>query len=159
MRDELIACYQNILKEIEDVMVRYEIENAIKCYEQEIYPEAITALWKATVRLLSEYVLSRYPSEFNDVAREKDSKWKEAKTIDDLGKMKDFVFLDFLQDISVISPTVKKQLKNCLVLRNLHAHPTSAEITPLAIADYFETLLTNVFNQFQYTEGPEIKVH
>ncbi len=163
VQDELIACYQNILKETEDVMVRYryfiEIENAIKCYEQEIYPEAITALWKAAVRLLYEYVLFRYPREFNDVAREKVRKWKEAKTIDDLGKMNDSVFLDCLQAISVISPTVKKQLKICLVLRNLHAHPTSAEITPLAIAYYFETLLINVFNQFQYTEDPEITVH
>ena len=163
VRDVLIACYQNILKgtEDEDVIVhyRYFIEDAIKCYKQGIYPGAITALWKAAVCLLYEYVLFRYPREFNDVAREKVRKWKKAKTIDDLGKMQDFVFLDCLEAISVISPTGKKQLIRCLHLRNIHSHPNSAEITPLGIAEYFETLLTNVFDQFQYTEGPEITVH
>ena len=166
VRDELIACYQNILKGTEDVMVRvryrYFIENAIKCYEQEIYPEAITALWKAAVCLLFEYVLFRYPREFNDVAKKKNPKnWKKAKTIDDL-RMKESDFLDCLEAIQVISPTVKKQLTICLVMRNLHGHPNSAEITPLFTAGYFEILLINVFNvfnRFQYTEGPEITMH
>ena len=166
VRGELIACYQNILKGTEDVMVRvryrYFIENAIKCYEQEIYPEAITALWKAAVCLLFEYVLFRYPREFNDVAKKKNPKnWKEAKTIDDL-RMKESDFLDCLEDIQVISPTVKKQLTSCLVMRNLHGHPNSVEITPLFTAAYFEILLINifnVFNRFQYTEGPEITMH
>ena len=160
-RDELIARYQNILKGTEDVMVCYPyfIGNAIKCYEQKIYPEAITALWKAAVCLLFEYVLLMHPREFNDVAKDKArNNWKEAKTIDDFSSMKESVFLDCLEAISVISPTEKKQLRNCLTLRNICSHPNSAEITPSDTATYFETLL-HVFNRFQYMDGPEFTVH
>lgn len=162
-RNELIACYQNILKGTKDVMVRYRyfLGNAIKCYEQKIYPEAITALWKAAVCLLFEYVLLRHPREFNDAAKDKISKWREAKTIDDLAarSMKESIFLDCLEAISVISPIEKKQLGSCLTLRNIHSHPNSAEITPLVTAAYFETLLLHVFNRFQYMDGPEFTVH
>ena len=161
VQDELIACYQLILEETGDTKVRYFIGNAIKCYQQKIYPEAITALWKAAVCLLSKYVLLMHPREFNDVAKNKTrNNWKEAKTIDDLASsMKESVFLDCLEAISVISPIEKKQLRSCLTLRNIHSHPNSVEITPLVTATYFETLLLHVFNRFQYMDGPEFTVH
>jgi hypothetical protein len=87
--------------------------------------------------------------EFNAEAIARDSKWKPAKTADDLGLMKEDTFLDVLQRISVIGKNVKQELKDlCLKLRNGAGHPNSLVFGENRVASHVETLVLNVFAKF-----------
>lgn len=125
------------------------VEEAIKCYEAELYRSAIVMSWLAAVDVLHKYVVAHHLSAFNAAASAADSKWKPARTADDLGRMKESDFLDRLVNISVLSKNVKAELKNCLDRRNGCGHPNSLKLGPNTVAHHLEVLLLNVFKVFQ----------
>src|SRR6266404_2338411 len=106
------------LSKISNDDTRLFVEEAIKCYEAELYRSAIVMSWLAAVDVLHRFVHQKYLAEFNAEDKRVDSRWREAKTTDDLGRMVEADFLDRIAALSVVGKNVKKELKDCLDLRN-----------------------------------------
>ena len=140
------------LETIKDDSIRSFIQDAIKCYEGELYRPAILMSWMAAIYILYKHVHNKCLKEFNEEAKSKDGKWKAAKEIDDLGRMKEVVFLDRLEALAVIDRTRKNQLGICLKLRNICSHPSSLEISSTIADAHFEMLLHNVFSESRFTD-------
>jgi hypothetical protein len=60
------------------------------------------------------------------------------KTTDDIGLMKESVFLDRIAGISIIGKNVKDELQKCPKLRNACGHPNSMRISTNATANHLE---------------------
>jgi hypothetical protein len=104
--------------------------------------------WLAAVDVLHNYVVRHKLTEFNAEAKRVHGSWKDAKTSDDLGFMKEREFLDRLVAISAIGKNVKEELEVCLKRRNGCGHPNSLKLGPNTVAAHLETLLLNVFQRF-----------
>ncbi len=125
------------------------VEEAIKCYEAELYRSAIVMSWIGAVSVLYSYIHANYLKEFNQTARQFNARWKHAQSKDDLSRMRESEFLDRIASISVIGKDVKRELQNCLARRNSCGHPNSLQIGANTVAHHVEVLLLNVFNRFQ----------
>ena len=136
------------LSNVADPAIRSFVEEAIGCYEAEFYRSAIVMSWVAAVAVLHNHVHAERLAEFNAEARRMDAKWRDAKTTDDLGRMKEADLLDRIHALSIIGKDVKKELKNCLDLRNSCGHPNSLRIGANTAARHVEMLLLNVFRKF-----------
>jgi len=137
-----------VLQSIGDDDTRAFAEEAIRCYEVELCRSAIVMSWLAAVDVLRNHVHANHLAAFNAEAKRVDSKWKDAKTTDDMGRMKESDFLDRLAAISMLGKDVKEQLKGCLKLRNSCGHPNSLKIGSNAVAHHIEILLLNVFRKY-----------
>lgn len=124
------------------------VEEAIACYEAKLYRAAVVLSWLGAVAVLYDYVVSNKLSDFNTEASRRNAKWKPAKTIDDLARMKEHDFLDIIETISIIGKSVKQELDGCLKLRNGCGHPNSLKIAEHRVAGQIETLILNVFSKF-----------
>ena len=136
------------LQKISDVNTLTFVEEAIKCYEAELYRSAVVMSWLAAVDVLYKHVSKFHQSSFNAEAKRVNAKWKNAKTSDDLGRMREADFLDRLVAISVLGKNVKEELKECLDRRNACGHPNSYKIGANTVAHHIEILLLNVFKKF-----------
>ena len=137
------------LANIKDADARTFVEEAIKCFEYQLYRAAVVFSWVAAVQVLQQHVHAHHLAAFNAEALRVDAKWKQAKTTDDFGRMKEAEFLDRLVAISVIGKNVKTELVDCLDLRNACGHPNSLKLGSNAVANHLEILLLNVFKVFQ----------
>jgi hypothetical protein len=124
------------------------VEEAIKCYEAHLFRSAIVMSWLAAIDVLYRHVIENHLNAFNAEAKRVDSKWKTAKTSDDLGRMRESDFLDRIAAISVIGKNVKAELKICLDRRNGCGHPNSLKIGGNTVTHHIEVLLLNVFEPF-----------
>lgn len=136
------------LSNIKDENTRSFVEEAIKCYEAELYRSAIVMSWIGAVAVLHDHVHTKHLRKFNIEAKRIDSRWKNAQKKDELGRMREADFLDRLATLSIIGKNVKKELKNCLDLRNGCGHPNSLQISANAVTYHIEILLLNVFKKF-----------
>lgn len=139
---------RNLLRKISNADTRGFVEEAIICTEHSLHRSAVVMAWLAAIHILRVKVFSGHLSDFNSEARKVNPKWKPAKTEDDLSVMKESDFLDRLVAISLIGTDVKKQLRQCLELRNSCGHPNSLKIEQLKVASHIETLILNVFSKF-----------
>jgi len=122
---------------------------AIECFEAKQYRAAVVFSWAGAVALLHSHVFSAKLIEFNVEARRRDSRWRLAKQQDDLGRMKEYDFLDVCEAIGIIGKSVKQILQNeCLMLRNACGHPNTASIAENSAAAHIEKLIRNVFARF-----------
>lgn len=137
------------LPKIGDGDTRAFVEDAIKCYELELHRAAAVMSWLAAVHVLYRHVIRTHLAAFNAEAVRVDGKWKAAKTIDDLGRMKEYEFLERIAAISVIGKNVKDELQARLKFRNACGHPNSMKIGPNAVANHIELLMLNVFDVFK----------
>jgi hypothetical protein len=124
------------------------VEEAVKCYEAELYRSAIVMSWLAAVDVLYNVVCTNHLRAFNAEAGRVDAKWKPATSPDDLSRMKESDFLDRLVAISLIGKNVKTELKQCLDRRNGCGHPNSLKIGSATVDHHLEILLLNVFQPF-----------
>jgi len=147
-KHEIASSLRHSLDNIAEPSVSNFVEEAITCYEYELYRSATVLSWIGAVAVLYEYIINQKLSEFNTEAQRRNTKWKLARTTDDLAKMKESDFLDVLESISVIGKNVKQELKICLQLRNGCGHPNSLAIGPSRVAAHIETLVLNVFSCF-----------
>ncbi|MCK4713326.1 MAG: hypothetical protein KAT26_10645 [Marinosulfonomonas sp.] len=137
------------LAKITDFETREFVEEAIKCHEAELYRAAIVMSWLGAMDVLHKHIHAKHLTLFNkEATRIMAKKWKNAVTPDDLGKMGESDFLDRIEGISVVGKNVKKQLKDCLDLRNGCGHPNSLQVSVNKSAAHIETLLQNVFEKF-----------
>jgi hypothetical protein len=128
------------------------VEEAIACYEARQFRAAAVLSWVGAVAVLYDHVAGHHLSSFNAEAsaRSASSKnpWQPAKTTDDLARMKESEFLIVLERTSLIGKSVKKQLEQCLDLRNGCGHPNSLKIAEHVVAAHIEVLILNVFARF-----------
>ena len=136
------------LQNISNSTTRSFAEEAIKCYEYELYRSSIVMSWLVAIDILHKHVHKNYLSDFNKEAKKVNSQWKTARTTDDIGKMKESDFLERICALSIIGKNVKKELKDCLDRRNACGHPNSLKIGPNTVAHHLEILLLNVFKVF-----------
>ncbi len=124
------------------------LEEAIRCYELKLYRAAVVLSWVGAASLLYDYIIKNKLAEFNAEAKQRDSKWREAKKKDDIARMKEHDFLQVLVAISVIGKSVKDELEGCLKLRNACGHPNSLKIGEHRVSAHIETLILNIFSVF-----------
>ena len=147
--DQVAIDLRAMIQYIKDEETRSFVEEAIKCYEFGLYRAAVIMAWVGAVAVLYNHVYTNYLGAFNAEAQRVNSKWKAAKTTDDLSTIKETDFLDRIATLSIIGKNVKDQLKDCLKLRNGCSHPNSLEIGANKVASHIEVLLLNVFKKFQ----------
>lgn len=136
------------LSKIADPNISSFVEEAVVCYERNLYRASVVFSWIGAVAILYDFIIQNKLKEFNAEALRRDSKWKDALTADDLAKLKENDFLDILESISVIGKSTKLELKNCLQLRNGCGHPNSLQIGESRVASHLETLILNVYSKF-----------
>ncbi|MYH34744.1 MAG: hypothetical protein F4133_13190 [Gammaproteobacteria bacterium] len=136
------------LSKIRNVDTRSFVEEAIKCYELELYRSAIVMSWMGAISVLYSHVHANHLARFNAEAKRVDPKWKDAITTDDLTRMREAEFLDRIAAISIIGKDVKRALRDCLARRNSCGHPNSLKIRSNTVAHHVEILLLNVFTKF-----------
>ena len=124
------------------------MEETIACLEGRHFRASVVLSWVGAVSVLQDYVIANQLTAFNVEATRRDPKWKTVKIKDDFGNMKESTFLDILEYISIIGGGGKKELKNCLDLRNSCGHPSSLKIGENRVAAHIETLILNVFTKF-----------
>lgn len=124
------------------------IEESTECYESRHFRAAVVLSWSGAISLLHNYVVGNKLAEFNAEALRRDAKWKNAKSSDDLGRIKESDFLNIIEKLSVIGKNTKQELENCLKLRNGCGHPNSLKIAESRVASHLEILILNVFDKF-----------
>lgn len=139
---------RHYLSTLTNVQTKSFLEEAINCLEADQKRAAVVFSWVGAIAILYDEVIKNYLAAFNTEALRKDSKWKPAKNSDDLGKMKEFDFLNILETISVIGKNVKQELQQCLQLRNGCGHPNTLKIGVRRVAAHIEILILNVFAKF-----------
>lgn len=136
------------LSNITDSHIKSFLSEAIECYERGLHRAAVVLSWVGAVSVLQEYIIQNKLHDFNTEASRRDSGWKNAKKREDLGRMKEFDFLQILASISIIDKSIKLELEKRLQLRNSCGHPTSLKLSDYTVAAHIEVLILNVFAQF-----------
>lgn len=144
----LASDLRKALTEIEDDETRRFVEEAVKCYEHELYRSAIIMSWIGAVSVLHKLIVEDHLGRFNAEAKRVDRRWKTAATTDDLTRMREAELLDRMAALSIIGQDVKKALKECLDRRNSCGHPNSYRLRANAVAHHLESLILNVFAKF-----------
>jgi hypothetical protein len=128
------------------------VEEAIACFESRQHRAAVVLSWVGAVSLLYDHVVNHHLSAFNAEATARTTAtkhpWQPAKNADDLARMKESEFLVVLEKLSAIGKSVKKQLEQCLDLRNGCGHPNSLKIAEHVVASHVEMLILNVYARF-----------
>lgn len=139
---------RGLLDRLRDGNIRAFLAEAIECAERGLFRAAIVLAWIGAIGLLHRRVVERYLATFNEAARRRDRNWTDAQTADDLCRMRDAVFLEVAESISLLGRSLVKQLRWCLDLRNAAAHPSSLEIGANHVNAYLEVLVLNVYQKF-----------
>lgn len=133
------------LIKITDSQTQSFVEEAISCFEARLYRAAVVLSWAGAVSVLYGHICKHELVAFNAEAVRRDNKWKAAKNADDIGRMREFDFLQILDALSIIGKNVKQQLEHSLKLRNGCAHPNSLQIAEHVVSAHIELLILNVF--------------
>ena len=124
------------------------VEEAIKCLESGLLRAGVVLGWVGAMAVLYDHVVAHHLATFNAAAKNQNSKWKSAATVDDLARMKEADFLTVLESASIIGRSVKQELEGCLKLRNGAGHPNQLRIGNSRAAAHVESLMLNVFSVF-----------
>jgi hypothetical protein len=136
------------LLKIKSSTTRAFVEEAIKCYEAELFRSAIVMSWIAAVDVLHRVVVKSHLISFNKEAKNANPKWKDATNEDGLGRMGEEDFLVRAAAVGVIGKNQKDELLKALKLRNGCGHPNSLKVGSNMVAGHLELLMLNVFEQF-----------
>lgn len=144
----VLSSLRNHLSLLHDKDTKSFIEEAIKCFESKLYRSSIVFTWIGAVSVMHKHVHGNFLSAFNSEALRRDPKWRAAKTVDDIARLKEFDFLQVIHSISLIGKNVKDELEVCLKLRNGCGHPNSLQVGEHKASAHIETLIQNVFAKF-----------
>lgn len=136
---------RGLLPAIKSADAREFLTEAVVCAESSLFRAAVVLSWVGAVAVLQDVVVASHLAAFNAAAQTRDAKWKTAKNADDLGRMKEFEFLQILEDIKIVGKNVRQELEACLKLRNGCGHPNSLKVGHNKVAAHLETLAQNVF--------------
>jgi hypothetical protein len=125
------------------------VEEAVQCYTFRLYRAAVVLSWVGAVALLQTHIFNSLLDVFNNAAAVRYPKrWKAAATVADLAQISEHQLLQVLDDIGVIGAATKKELQNCLDLRNSCGHPTELQVGAARAFAHLEILFLNVFAKF-----------
>lgn len=136
------------LGRITDAEVAAFVREAVACFENGLHRAAVVLSWVGALSLLYEHIVRHKLTAFNAEAARRSSKWKAAKTRDDLALMGEYEFLQILEAVSVLGKSVKHELEGCLKLRNGCGHTNSLKIGENRVSAHIEVLILNVFSRF-----------
>ena len=137
-----------VLTKITNERTREFVEEAVVCYEAEKYRASTVLSWVGAVAVLYEHVFALSLAAFNAELLRRNAKAKQVVALDDFTELKEDLFLDILQAISVIGKSVKDELKQRLQLRNGCGHPNNLAIGQHMAAAHLESLIANVYLKF-----------
>ena len=140
---------RRFLDDISSKSIKSFVEETIHALEYKLLRSAVVLSWIGALSVLYVYVHKNELKDFNIEAKRRNSKWKDAKSIDDLTLMKEYDFLQIICHISLIGRNVKQELEQCLKLRNSCGHPNSLKIGENKVSSHIETLIQNVYSEFQ----------
>lgn len=143
---EVATSLRAALASISNAQTRAFVEEAVQCFEKHLFRAAVVLSWVGAVAVLYDHVIANRLADFNAEVLKRDPKWKAAKTKDDLGKLKEYEFLQILAALTVISKNVKEELEACLKFRNACGHPTSLKFGENRVSGHIETLILNVYS-------------
>lgn len=135
---------------INDTDTKNFVLEAVACFEAHHYRASVVLSWVGAVSVLYDHVLGD-PSllaNVNAEAKRRNKDWKNAKSKDDLGLMKERTFLEILVKLSVVGKSIKTELVGCLDLRNGCGHPNSMVIGEHKASAHIEFLVQNVYSKF-----------
>lgn len=144
----VVSALRNQLPTISDADTKSFVEESIKCFEAKLFRAAIVFSWVGAISVLHNFIQNNHLAAFNAEAARRDPKWKPALTCDDIGKIKEYDFLQILCALSVIGKNVKDELEVCLKLRNGCGHPNSLQVGEHKASAHVETLIQNVFSKY-----------
>lgn len=142
------ASLRTHLVDIKNLESRSFVEEAVFCFEAHQYRAAVVFSWVGAVSILYDHVIAHALTKFNTEGLRRNPKYRAAATRDDLARLKESDFLDYLEGSSVIGKSVRKELGNCLDFRNGCGHPNSLSIAETRVAAHIETLILNVYSKF-----------
>jgi len=144
----MVSALRKQLSSISSADTQQFVAEAVRCLEAKLNRAAIVTSWVGAVAVLYDTVVASHLTSFNAEAAKRDPKWRAAKSADDLGRMKEFDFLQVLPAIGVLGKNVKDELEVCLKLRNGCGHPNSLVVGEHKASAHVETLIQNVFAKF-----------
>lgn len=134
-----------LLGGIDSDETRAFLTEAIVCAEHSLFRAAVVLSWEGALSVLQHEVVSQHLTAFNAEALRRNAKWKAAKTTNDLARMKESVFLEVCEAISMIGQNLRQELEAALKLRNACGHPNTLKISSNKVAAHIEILTMNVF--------------
>lgn len=140
---------RSLIAAVDNADVRQFLTEATICLQSQCHRAAVVLSWVGAMATLQHHVLTYRLADFNTEAVRRNGRWVVATTADDLSRMKERDFLDILESLSVLGPSVKRELVKCLELRNACGHPNSMQVGSNAVAAHIETLILNVYEKFQ----------
>lgn len=123
-------------------------EEAVQCFEAHLYRAAVVLSWVGAISVLYDHVLTNHKEAFNSAAVNKNPRWKNANTSDDLARMKEADFLEVCESASIIGKSVKQELQTALTFRNGCGHPNSLKLGEHRVSAHIESLILNVYSQY-----------
>jgi hypothetical protein len=136
---------RDLLPKVKNEDARSFLLEAVVCAEQSLFRAAVVLSWVGAVSLLYEAAASKHLAAVNAEVARRDPRWRPAKSVADLGRLKDSVFLDVAESVGLIDRNVKQELEGCLKLRNACGHPSSLKIGANKVAAHLEILALNVY--------------
>lgn len=146
--EKVAVDFRTETQKITNPQTRAFIDEAISCFEYDLFRSAIVMSWMSALDVLHGAVIKGYLKVFNAEAARRDPKWKPARTTDDLGRMKEYDFISCIYQISMIGKNVRDELHLCLKRRNGCGHPNSLKLGANTVASHLEFLILNVFRKF-----------
>ena len=137
-----------LLPRLKNEDARAFLAEAVVCAEQSLLRAAVVLSWVGAVALLHDEAVAKHLAAVNAEALKRDSRWRSARSTDDLGRMKEGTFLEIAAAVSLIGKNVKQELDDCLKFRNACGHPNSLKVGPNRVAAHLETLALNVYAVF-----------
>lgn len=139
---------RHCLNQISDPNIAAFVEEAIKCYEANLYRAAVVLSWVGAISVLYKHTVQLHLKAFNQEASKRDSRWRNAKTEDDLTRMTEADFLNILEAISVFGKSTKQELEKLRQLRNGCGHPNTFKVGEHMVTAHIEALVLNVFSKY-----------
>lgn len=124
------------------------LEEAISCFEFDLYRSAVVLAWIGAISILYDWVIANKLKDFNIELAKKFPNLKPMTTSDDFGKIRERDFIEILYSISAVDKNKKQALLQCLTLRNSCGHPNTLKIADSTVAAHIEILTLNVFGVF-----------
>jgi hypothetical protein len=146
--DKIAADFRAETKKLSNSQTRAFVEEAISCFEYDLFRSAVVMSWAAAVDVLHSAVIKSYLKDFNTEAARREPKWKLAKTTDDLGLIKEYDFISIIHKISMIGKNARDELHLCLKRRNGCGHANSLKMKANTAGSHLEILIDHVFTKF-----------
>ena len=137
------------LPKVADLQVKAFIHEAVQCLEYGLLRASVVLSWVGAIAVLQQYVVANHLAAFNAQAKQRNTKWKDAQTPDDISsRMEEYDFLQVCAAISIFGKSVKLRLEQALKLRNGAGHPNQLAVAEYDATAHVEALLKNVFEKY-----------